>query len=421
MILIPFESLRAFDRIPCSKDRSKVGAITYDEILARGNRRSCILAFLSHQWLSPSENPRDAHPDYKGLKHALLCEGLEQLAIGLPDLDEILLWIDYCCIDQHDDALRKIGLSNLPGYLERCDVLFTPYTDEIYTARGESTTIPEADRTRFDSQSEFPLFGRYRSLHDYSERAWCRLEMFMGTNAPMPTNGYEYFARLNVKNREDRPHLFYGTWQAKRAELPDPGPAISSSFFHKLRPEQGLLTLESDRATIHQLVATIDVNEVDPGYQGEVDGAGLPEGRGIKRYESGAVYDGEWKAGKHHGKGTFIYANGTRYVGDWRDDKRWGDGVHYLSNGLVFKGSYFEGDSHGPGRLYYQNGNIKYEGTKNRSAWEGPFREYYPSGALRYDGQAKDNKRHGDGTEYAEDGSVLRTGKWSNGNYVQGD
>ncbi len=410
MHLISYESLAALGRIPKSNERSLVDIVTYEDVVARGNRNTCMLVFLSHQWLAPSPDRDIAHPDYKGLKHALLCEGLDRLSKGLPDLDEILLWIDYCCIDQCDDALRRIGLANLPAYLERCDVLLTPYTDEIYRLRGISAAVPEQTKSMFSAQSEFALFGRYRSLHDFIERAWCRLEMFMATNAPMPEGGYEYFNRVGVDTRIDRPHLFYGTWQSERGELPDPGPAVFAGFFRKLRPEDGLLTLESDRATIRGLVGAIDVNEIEIGYQGAVDSAGRPNGKGIKRYESGALYDGEWKSGRHHGMGTFIYANGMKYVGQWRDGKRWGRGVHYLSNGLVFKGSFFEGDSHGPGCLFYADGRIKYEGTKNRAAWEGPFRGWYLNGSLHYDGRIKDKTFSG--TEYGDDGTVLRSGTW---------
>ena len=418
MFLIPFESFRSLGRIPSNEDHGLVGIESYDEIVERSNRGDCIVVFLSHQWLTPSVDARVAHPDYGGLKYSLVCEGLERLIAGLPRLERLLLWIDYCCIDQHDGHRRSAGLSNLPGYLERCDMLFTPYTYEIYEIRGVSAEVPKIAKDRFGSASEFALFSRYRSLFDYTERAWCRLEMFMGTNAPMPPDGYGYFGKLGVQTRADRPHLFYGPWHSEQTELPDPGPAISASFFRKLRPDEGFLTLEHDRSTIQRLVASTAVREVEHGYRGETNGAGQPHGRGIMRYESGAVYEGNWKDGKHDGDGTYVYANGMRYVGDWKQGQRSGEGVHYLSNGLVFKGSFLGGDSHGPGRLYYQNGKLKYEGTKKRTKWDGPLREYYPSGALRYEGGAKDNEWHDQGTEYAEDGSVIRCGTWEMGQYV---
>lgn len=410
MVLISFDVLKQIGRIPCSTEHSLVDTVRYDDLLTRGSRSASLIVFMSHLWLSPSTDRAVSHPDFNGLKHSLLCRGLERIRNGLPYLDEIYIWIDYFCIDQQDDSLRSIGLDNLPGYLERCDVLFTPYTDEIYRAKGSSTEVPGNAKTQFEDQSEFSLFGRYRSLYEFTNRAWCRLEMFMGTHAPMPENGYEYFKKVGVNTRADRPHLFYGTWQDERGELPDPGPSISADFFRKLRPEEGLLTLESDRGAISKLVATIDVEEADTGYEGEIGGTGLPEGHGTMRYESGAVYQGEWKNGKHHGKGTFVYANGMRYIGNWKEGKRWGLGDHYLSNGLVFKGEFNNGASHGPGRLFYSSGNLKSEGTKNSGVWIENLLEYYPNGVLQFEGTIIDGERKG--TEYSEDGTVIKRGIW---------
>ncbi len=411
MLLIPLSALKALGHIPSSEERALANVVSYENIVASGRRPTSLLVFLSHQWLSPSVDRDKSNPDYGTLKHTLLCQGLDRLVKSLQNLDEVLLWIDFCCIDQKNDSLRKIGLANLPGYLERCDVLFTPYTDQIYKARGESIVVPETAHTRFQDQSEFSLFGRYRSLFDYVERAWCRLEMFMATNAPMPDDGFGYFSKLGIKTREDRPHLFYGTWQAERGELPDPGPVISGSFVQKLRPEDGFLTFESDRTVIRRLVASINVKEITVGYQGEVNAAGLPEGQGVMHYESGAVYEGKWKAGKHHGQGTFIFANGMRYVGGWQNGKRSGYGIHYLSNGLIYKGSFFDGSSHGSGRLFHPNGQLKCEGIKDHEKWKGKYREFYANGVLRFDGEINGNEWSG--TEYNEDGSILRTGKWN--------
>ena len=410
MALIPFSEFKRHGSIPSSFNAESINTIGYDQLCQSGNRASSLVVFVSHLWLSPSLDISRSHPDFDNIKYNLICRGLERLKNVLPDIQEIYLWIDFFCIDQKDLSLRSIGIGNLPGYLECCDALFTPYTDEVLLARGESTEIPTSAESDFSEQEAFSLFCRYRSLYDFTRRAWCRLEMFMGTNAPMPENGFEYFKKVNVTTRKDRPHLFYGSWQDNRDELPDPGPVITAGFFEKLHPENGLLTLESDRSIISQLVSVIDIKQEETGYKGEVGADGQPDGQGTMRYESGAVYSGQWKKGKHHGQGTFIYANGMRYVGGWDNDDRHGSGVHYLSNGLVYKGAFLHGPSHGPGKLYYANGKVKIAGTKEQANWVGHYEEYHPNGALKFKGTITDGEK--EGTEYDGGGKVIKTGRW---------
>ena len=39
----------------------------------------------------------------------------------------------------------------------------------------------------------------------------------------------------------------------------------------------------------------------------------------VKQYDSGGVYEGEFKDGKQHGRGTFTLPDGYEYTGDWVD------------------------------------------------------------------------------------------------------
>ena len=43
-------------------------------------------------------------------------------------------------------------------------------------------------------------------------------------------------------------------------------------------------------------------------------------GKGVKQYEEGDKYSGEFKEGKRSGHGTLISENGRRYEGEWLND-----------------------------------------------------------------------------------------------------
>ena len=70
--------------------------------------------------------------------------------------------------------------------------------------------------------------------------------------------------------------------------------------------------------------------------------SGTPHGRGVMRFNDGAVYDGEYQHGSIHGKGTYVWKNGNKYSGDWFDGKMSGYGVYTYADGRVLNGR-FEG------------------------------------------------------------------------------
>lgn len=75
----------------------------------------------------------------------------------------------------------------------------------------------------------------------------------------------------------------------------------------------------------------------DSEYKGWINVDGR-NGKGVRSWADGDVYDGEWKDDKMHGKGERRYANGEVYDGEWKDDERNGKGVLRWTNGDVYDG-----------------------------------------------------------------------------------
>ena len=95
--------------------------------------------------------------------------------------------------------------------------------------------------------------------------------------------------------------------------------------------------------------------------EGDVNAQGEWEGRGTMVYASGAMYEGQWRAGKRHGQGKFTYATGDMYEGGYVEDKRHGRGKYSYSFGDVYEGEYVKDKKHGRGKETRASGN-SYEG-----------------------------------------------------------
>lgn len=65
-----------------------------------------------------------------------------------------------------------------------------------------------------------------------------------------------------------------------------------------------------------------------------------------KRYID-AIYFGEICESKRNGKGVMRYKSGRVFEGDWQNDLRHGHGYERYQNGNVYKGSFDTGKAHG--------------------------------------------------------------------------
>ena len=195
---------------------------------------------------------------------------------------------------------------------------------------------------------------------------------------------------------------------------------------------------------------------------------GKYEGRGVYYTTGGSRYEGIFKANKLEGKGKMFYSNGVmKYEGNMKNSVPHGIGTEYLDDGtLSYKGSFKNNLYHGHGQDYTENGEIRYvgnfkngvengkgvyhtengnfmEGTSKNGHLEGKIKVYSPdrrilaiytyvngnangkavkyhlNGNKKFQGMFVDNLEHGPGTEYNEDGTILRKGRWNQGDFAQ--
>ena len=62
-----------------------------------------------------------------------------------------------------------------------------------------------------------------------------------------------------------------------------------------------------------------------------------------KKYEDGAIYEGEFHEGNMHGKGIMIFTDGIKLEGNWFEGKMDGDIVKTYPDGKIEKSFYQNG------------------------------------------------------------------------------
>lgn len=88
----------------------------------------------------------------------------------------------------------------------------------------------------------------------------------------------------------------------------------------------------------------------DAIYRGELVAGEMREGVGVMTYESGRLYEGEWKNDRRHGMGYEIYKNGNEYLGEFEFGKANGHGKYiWKKTGEIYEGGWLKGFKHGYG------------------------------------------------------------------------
>ncbi|CAM9139007.1 unnamed protein product [Discosporangium mesarthrocarpum] len=480
MVVLPFPAFKAAGAILRSNEAQEI-TVSYASL--KLNRNQVVVIFLSHRWLQPRSNP--PHPDKDDVKHALVCAGVEKLLQGLPQGVQAYLWVDYSCIDQDDAKRRKRGIRSMPSYIERCDALLIPYTaadGQASAALGHNfgiqsdvirgNAVPDEDRINVDptsshglgslvfhSQSEMlpeksmpknsrhldgpcgegsegnPFAGswdngwpaRYPTLAQYASRAWCRAELYMGSNVPVPPNGFYYFDHVGMVYRgSDRPLFVYGPEQHAHGAPPAVLPRLDKAWFKKANPVEAFLTQESDRREIFALIERVQCTTPappKPGYRGEKR-LWRRHGKGYMVFEDGRVYDGEWRDGKMVGHGVMEFSRGSRYKGEWKGGKKYGHGSMTYPDGARYDGMWIDGRRHGRGIYIYASGAV-YDGEWEEGKMNGEGC-YTSANGSRYQGAYRRGKRSGQGRMQYGDGRTY-TGEWEcgvrngYGTYIQRD
>jgi len=354
---------------------------------------------------------RRPHPDNKeGSKYVLIVDGIRKIKRDLaPGMDFCYVWLDYGCMDQDGDPYIKF--KQLDKIVQACDCLFTPIHDPDW----ESWAFPNGliKNIYEDYQAKLWNVGDFA----YVNRAWCRVEMFYASNIPLLENSASRVdnlragLKLHITNGV-RPHMLYGDREVNRNIQPIILPPLQNSYYDRLDPKKGKLSVASDVVLIEQLIEELEPYKKiqKEGYEGEYRD-GLKHGRGVFRYANGDVYEGEFKDGRLNGRGVMNYASGSVYDGQYDDDKRNGFGVYTFANGNVYEGEWKGNKKHGRGTMRYANGDV-FEGAfmDNNRNGSGVFR--YANGDV-YEGEYSDNFRHGRGIFKYANGDVY-DGQWEN-------
>jgi len=385
-----FKKLSSFPRYPENQD------LCID--IATLDRKDKLLVFISHCWLrgydkAPGYDGRP-HPDNATHDKFKLCvEGIEKtLKIFAPGAKECYIWLDFGCMDQDGNPAGE--LKQLDEIMRNCDCIFTPIFGEN---RNTATTIA-------NYYDDYHAAAWNEGEFSYTQRGWCRVEMLYAANIPViedkrrAEHCFQVGFRFHVLNGV-RPHLLYGTSESKKS-APIILPPLQNSYYEKLDPKKGNVTVKDDRAKIDKLYNDLKPHfkVIKDGYEGDyLDGK--RSGKGVYRYADGAVYEGDWLDGKMSGKGVYRYADGDVYEGDWLDGKRSGKGVFRYANGDVYEGDFLDGKM-SSGQLFIADVHMKFS-----AAFSGGddivdgFRLYHA--VLRND-----------------DSSIFREGKFSNGKFI---
>ena len=85
----------------------------------------------------------------------------------------------------------------------------------------------------------------------------------------------------------------------------------------------------------------------------------LKDGKGrIKYFQTGDLYEGEFKDDKINGQGTYIWKNKCQYTGEFKNGEMNGEGKFTWPNGSEYEGDYVKGIREGFGTFTWSNGKV---------------------------------------------------------------
>lgn len=249
-----------------------------------------------------------------------------------------------------------------------------------------------------------------------------------------------------------------GTWYGKGKEYHNKNGTTYEGIWNGTDNAIDVIKTLNGRSTHGKIINKDFTPDTNNGYGKDVYDNGYYEGyfkngrrhgKGIYRWDSGSVYDGEWENDLKNGYGKMTVSWGT-YEGFWKDDIRLGKGVEKNNKGEVFEGIWNDSD-YACDVSYTYNGVTKYgkiqdgkfvEDNQNKTSElvlepkngniNNNFKkEKYDNGF--YEGEFANGKRDGYGIYCWNSGSKyegnwvndVRKGYgkffWTDGSYYEGD
>lgn len=380
--LIDYTKFRKLSSLPRYPDK-KALVILASEI----DYRNSFIIFVSHRWLRGRFIP--PHPDNAtNSKFKLLIRAIDFLwGIHAKKMKSCYIWLDFGCIDQDGNPAGELKM--LDQIVGLADCLLTVIHDENPDWVMEQST----DGYLLDYKADGWKNG-------YLLSAWCRVEMLYASHVPLREDNDE--DRINkfdagVKASLQlgrRSHFLYGTKESNCGFCPELLYPLKESYLQLINPADGVLSFESDRVKIQELMYDLTKYLIKPeyGYFGSYNEFGLRHGKGVFKGTNGFYYKGDWANDIPHGNGTIIWMNGDKYVGEINNGEITGIGDAEFGFGGKQGGEWYKGKSHGKGYIImstgpsyvgdFVHGELTGKGDGLYSDGKITFRGYWTKGAM---------------------------------------
>jgi hypothetical protein len=234
--LIDFDAFRdhgQFPRYPNDRDI----CTSLSEI----DRAISLVVFISHCWLrgwSGAEGWDAAtcpHPDNASHdKYKLCVDGMSKLIKTLaPGMTKCYVWLDFGCMDQDGNPAGE--LKQLDEIVRCSDCIFTPIHG-----------MAEFPDIISDLYRDYKVAAWNGHVYGYTDRGWCRVEMFYGANIPLAvfanSDRFDKFGAglKKLAMQGVRPHLIYGTREVSENTPPKMLPPLQNSYFSQLNPAHAM-------------------------------------------------------------------------------------------------------------------------------------------------------------------------------------
>ena len=386
-----FKLLTAFPRYPENKDLC--------ENIDTVDRKTSFIVFISHCWLrgwsgAPGWDGRP-HPDTATADKFKLCVAGIQDLLGSSGMAKgacsCYIWLDFGCMDQDGNPAGE--LKQLDEIVRNADCIFTPI-------HSENMNTSTSFKNLFD---DYLASAWNEGPYSYIHRGWCRVEMFYAANIPVieDITRAEVLFQHGLKKKvleSVRPHLLYGTSEFSNGRSPIILPPLQNSYYDKLNPIFGNITVATDRLKIEELYEQLKPHFkiAKEDYIGSYDHEGYKSDNGEYFYPDGAIYKGSWLKDKKHGSGKWIFADGAVYEGEFSVDEMSGFGRFEYADGGIYEGNMKSNVQNGYGYMRFPSGaSYKGDWVSNIKSGEGTF--VFVNGNI-YTGSYVDDKRSGVGT-----------------------